>query len=126
MLSSALPTYAVVIIIVVIAVQYAYALFCLLKLAYLDISKKEYVLWNLFILIVFFIGGTVFLIYWSKVKDEKRIPPYTPDKTDEPKSSDDAAQDPDTENLDESGENSEKSEEQEQNGSDAAKSDGEQ
>lgn len=78
LLSSTLPTYAVVIIIAVIAVQYGFALFCLLKLAYLDISKKEYVLWNLFILLIFFIGGITFLIYWFKVKDTKRITPYTP------------------------------------------------
>lgn len=79
MLSATLPTYGVVIIIAVIAVQYAFALFCLLKLAYLDISKKEYTLWNLFILLVFFIGGAVFLVYWFKVKDTKRIPPFTPE-----------------------------------------------
>lgn len=78
LLSSTLPTYAVIIIIAVVAVQYGFALFCLLKLAYLDISKKEYVLWNLFILLIFFIGGIVFLVYWFKVKDTKRIPPYTP------------------------------------------------
>ena len=71
-----MPSYAVAIIIAVIAAQYALALFCLLKLAYLDISKKQYVLWNLFILIVFFIGAAVFLVYYRKVKDEKRITPY--------------------------------------------------
>lgn len=73
MFISAMQTYAVVIIIAAIAVQYAFALFCLLKLAYLDITKKEYVLWNLFILIVFFIGGIAFLVYYSKVKDTKSI-----------------------------------------------------
>lgn len=73
-----LPTYAVITIIAVVLVQYAFALFCLLKLAFLDISKKEYVLWNLFILLVFFIGDIAFLIYWFKVKDKKTIPPYTP------------------------------------------------
>ena len=76
--SLGLPTYAVVIIIAVVAVQYAFALFCLLKLAFLDITKKEYVLWNLLILIVFFIGGIAFLIYYYKVKDTKRIEPYKP------------------------------------------------
>lgn len=88
MISATLPTYAVVIIIAVIAVQYAFALFCLLKLAYLDISKKEYVLWNLFILLVFFIGGAVFLVYWFKVKDTKRIPPFTPEVKEETTSED--------------------------------------
>ncbi len=75
-MNSSLPSYAVAIIIVVVAAQYALALFCLLKLAYLDIPKKQYVLWNLLILIVFFIGAAVFLVYYSKVKDTKKIPPY--------------------------------------------------
>ena len=79
----ALQTSAVIAIIAVIAVQYAFALFCLLKLAYLDITKKEYVLWNLFILIVFFIGGIAFLIYYFKVKDKKAIKPVTDQKPEE-------------------------------------------
>lgn len=73
-----LETPAVISIIAVVLVQYALATFCLLKLAFLDISKKEYVLWNLFILLIFFIGDIAFLIYWSKVKDKKRIPPMPP------------------------------------------------
>lgn len=77
--SLGLPTYGVVIIIAVVAVQYAFALFCLLKLAFLDVTKKEYVLWNLFILLVFFIGGIAFLIYYNKVKETKRIKPYKPE-----------------------------------------------
>ena len=64
--------YVIGIIIAVVAVQYAFALFCLLKLAYMDFEKKLYILWNLFILIVFFIGGTVFLVYYCK-HPEKRI-----------------------------------------------------
>ena len=80
-----MPSYAVIIIIVIVAVQYALALFCLLKLAYLDIPKKQYVLWNLLILLVFFIGAAVFLVYYSKVKDTKRIPPYVEEqKPEEP------------------------------------------
>jgi len=71
--------YVIGIVIAVVAVQYAFALFCLLKLAYLDISKREYVLWNLFILLIFFIGGISFLVYYGKVKDTKKIPPYNPD-----------------------------------------------
>ncbi len=73
-----LETPAVISIIAVVLVQYALATFCLLKLAFLDVSKKEYVLWNLFILLIFFIGDVAFLIYWSKVKDKKRIPPMPP------------------------------------------------
>ena len=78
MFLSALQPYVVVIIIAIVAVQYAIALFCLLKLAYLDISKREYVLWNLFILIVVFVGDIAFLIYYYKVGKNKRIPPYVP------------------------------------------------
>lgn len=80
MFLNAVQTYAVGIIIAVVVAQYAFAIFCLLKLAYLDIPKKQYVLWNLLILLVFFIGGAAFLIYYYKVKDEKTIPPYEPDK----------------------------------------------
>ena len=75
-MNSSLPLYAVTIIIVAVVVQYAYALFCLLKLAYLDIPKKHYVLWNLLILLGIFIGPTVFLVYYYKVGKGKKIPPY--------------------------------------------------
>lgn len=78
MLLNAVQPYAVGIIVAVVVVQYAFAIFCLLKLAYLDIPKKQYVLWNLLILLVFFIGGAAFLIYYYKVKDEKTIPPFEP------------------------------------------------
>lgn len=85
--------------------QYAFALFCLFKLAYLDVSKKEYALWNLFILLVFFVGGIAFLIYYFKVKDVKRIPPYNPAETgkDEPVSDNAGEQpgEPENEQLDE-------------------------
>ena len=66
MFLSAVQPYIVAIIIAVVVVQYAFALFCLLKLAYLDIDKKYYILWNVFILLVFFIGGAVFLVYYYK------------------------------------------------------------
>ncbi|MCH5162179.1 MAG: hypothetical protein J1G38_01665 [Clostridiales bacterium] len=78
MFLSALEPYVVVILIVIVALQYAFALFCLLKLAYLDITKREYVLWNLFILLVFFIGDIAFLVYYYKKGKEKTIPPYVP------------------------------------------------
>ncbi len=66
MFLSSLDAYIVIPVIVVVVAQYAFALFCLMKLAYLDISRKNYVLWNLLILVVFFIGGAAFLIYYSK------------------------------------------------------------
>lgn len=59
-------SYVTAIIVAVIVVQYAFALYCLLKLAYLNIDKKKYVLWNIFILLVFFVGGVVFLVYLRK------------------------------------------------------------
>ncbi len=83
MFMSALQPYAVAIIIGVIALQYVFALFCLFKLAYLDITKKQYVLWNLFILLVFFIGCITFLVYYNKVKADKTIPPFEPKPKDE-------------------------------------------
>ena len=66
MFLSALQPYVVLIIIAVVMVQYAFAIYCLLKLAYMNLSKNYYILWNLFILIVFFIGGAVFLVYYYK------------------------------------------------------------
>lgn len=66
MFLNALQPYIIGTIVAVVLVQYAFALFCLLKLAYFDVSKKQYILWNLFILIVFFIGGAVFLVYYFK------------------------------------------------------------
>ncbi len=66
MFLSAVQPYIVAIIIAVVVLQYAFALFCLLKLAYLDIDKKYYIIWNVFILLVFFIGGAVFLVYYYK------------------------------------------------------------
>lgn len=66
MFLSALQGYVVFIIIAVVMLQYAFAIFCLLKLAYMDLPKERYILWNLFVLIVFFIGGIVFLVYYSK------------------------------------------------------------
>lgn len=62
----ALQPYVVFIIIAAVLLQYAFAVFCLLKLAYMDFDKKKYILWNLLILIVFYIGGVVFLVYYNK------------------------------------------------------------
>ena len=62
----ALQPYVVLIIIAAVLLQYAFAVFCLLKLAYMDFDKKKYILWNLLILIVFYIGGAVFLVYHNK------------------------------------------------------------
>lgn len=108
----AIPPYVVAIIISVVAVQYALALFCLLKLAYLDIEKRTYVLWNIFILLVFFVGDITFLIYYYKVGKNKRIPAYVP-----PVESDDEKGEPESENDDaRSAEPEEKAEDAEQAG----------
>lgn len=73
MFLSAIQPYVVAIIIVLIVLQYAFALFCLLKLAYFDVSRRDYILWNLFILIGVFVGGIAFLVYYYK-HPEKLIP----------------------------------------------------
>ncbi|MBD5132483.1 MAG: hypothetical protein HDT28_07865 [Clostridiales bacterium] len=77
-----LQTYIVGIIIGVVVLQYAFALFCLMKLAYFDLERYQYILWNLLILIVFFIGGISFLIYCAK-HPEKRLKRAT-DKLEQP------------------------------------------
>lgn len=89
MFLSAIQGYIVATIISVVVLQYAFALFCLLKLAYMDISKRDYILWNVLILLVFFIGGAVFLVYYFKhpekhVAKEPAIP-ADPQDTDENK-----------------------------------------
>lgn len=80
----------IITLVAVIAAQYAFATFCLMKLATIDLPRKNYALWNVFILLVFFIGGIVFLIYYFKVKDSLTIPPYKP--TDNPESENAEAQ----------------------------------
>lgn len=52
-----------IIIMAVVLVQYVLAAFSLGKLAYCDFKTKKYVVWNLFILLVFFVGSITFLIY---------------------------------------------------------------
>ena len=83
MFLSAVQPYIVAIIIAVVVVQYAFALFCLLKLAYLDIDKKYYILWNVFILLVFFIGGAVFLVYYYKHPELRLSKAQTAEQTEQ-------------------------------------------
>lgn len=73
----------------IIVAQYGLALFCLTRLAYVQMSKKSYVIWNLFILLIFFIGDIVFLIYYYgyKKKQSNFVPSAVIDtKTEETKS----------------------------------------
>lgn len=72
----------IAIVVPIVVLQYAFALFCLLKLAYFDLSRKQYIIWNVIILFAFFIGGAVFLIYYYKHPD-KRVPktPVLPEDT---------------------------------------------
>lgn len=51
----------------IIAAQYVYATVGLIILSKRELPAKQYALWNIFILLVFFIGCTMFLIY-NKVK----------------------------------------------------------
>lgn len=96
MFLSALQAYVVFIIIAVVLVQYAFAVFCLLKLAYMDIDRTHYILWNVFILIVFFIGCGVFLVYYSR-HPELRISKDAP----APQAADSEAEQQPTENAEE-------------------------
>lgn len=66
MFLSALQPYVVFILIAAVLVQYAFAVFCLLKLAFMDITKNKYIIWNLIILFAVYIGGAVFLVYYYK------------------------------------------------------------
>lgn len=72
MFLNAIQPYVTAIVIALIVIQYAFALFCLLKLAYFDVTKKQYILWNLLILFAVYVGGIVFLVYYFK-HPEKRI-----------------------------------------------------
>lgn len=53
--------------------QYGVAVFCLTRLAYCKLSVRAYVLWNLFILLVFFVGSIVFLVYYYTHRDKLRL-----------------------------------------------------
>ena len=95
MFLSALQPYVVLIIIAAVLLQYAFAVFCLLKLAYMDFDKKKYILWNLLILIVFYIGGVVFLVYYNKhpeLRIAKDMPTENKEGADEQKQEDYAEQ----------------------------------
>lgn len=60
-------------IVVCVIVQMPIAMFCLYKLARVDQPLSHYILWNIFIIVVFFIGDAVFLIYYYKSKNIKII-----------------------------------------------------
>ncbi|MDE6029176.1 MAG: hypothetical protein K2F90_02500 [Clostridiales bacterium] len=101
MFLSALQPYVVLIIIAAVLLQYAFAVFCLLKLAYMDFDKKKYILWNVFILIVFYIGGVVFLVYYSKhpeLRISKDVPPANADEA--PQANDGTAEQKQEDNAD--------------------------
>ena len=86
----------VIALVTIIALQYTFATLCLMKLARLDLPRKKYVLWNLFILLVFFIGGIVFLVYYFKVRDTLRIPEFVPTEKDDAENANGDAADDDT------------------------------
>lgn len=60
------------IVIPLFAAQYALAIFCLTRLAYCKMSVAKYVVWNIFILLVFFVGSGVFLVYYFTNKQRLR------------------------------------------------------
>lgn len=55
----------------IIAAQYVLAVIGLIVLSKRDTSTKAYVLWNIFILLVFFLGSIAFLIY-NKARPRKK------------------------------------------------------
>ena len=60
MISSKNPYF---IILPIVLTQYVLATFALVRLARARLSTSKYVVWNLFVLIVFFVGSITFLIY---------------------------------------------------------------
>ena len=59
------------VILPVFLVQYAVAVFALTRLALCGFPAKKYVLWNISIVLAFFVGPTAFLIrYYLKYKPE--------------------------------------------------------
>ena len=110
---SALQAYVVFIIIAVVMVQYGFAIFCLLKLAYMDLSRNYYILWNLFILIVFLIGGAVFLVYYYKHPELRIKPVPTAEIADAPET-----EQPQTDTAEQSGEGNKEPAEQAADSSD--------
>ncbi len=83
----------VFIILPIVFAQYIYATFALVCLARARLSALSYALWNVFIVLVFFVGSTAFLVYNAKRKkreaDDKKAdgekresPPRQGDKWD--------------------------------------------
>lgn len=64
-LSSVNPIF---ILLPIVLAQYIYATVALVFLARARLSALSYALWNVFIVLVFFIGSTAFLIYDAKRK----------------------------------------------------------
>ncbi|MDR2202385.1 MAG: hypothetical protein LBP26_06485 [Clostridiales bacterium] len=62
------------IIIPLALVQYAAALFCLVKLVLLDLPPRRFWPWNLFILLALFVGPAAFLICYFRFR-QKVFPP---------------------------------------------------
>ena len=58
------------ILIPIILLQYGASLFCLVKLVFLDLPKKKFVLWNFFILIIVGVGVVTFLVCYFKFRDK--------------------------------------------------------
>lgn len=59
-----------VIVLPIVLAQYILATFALVRLARAQLSTGKYILWNIFIMLVFFIGSAVFFI-WDAVRKKK-------------------------------------------------------
>lgn len=114
MFLSALQPYVVFILIAAVLVQYAFAVFCLLKLAFMDMTKDKYILWNLFILLAVYVGGAVFLVYYykhpelhiQKTPEQPESSAQTEQTEQLERSEQEGAEQPVTEKAEESAENS--------------------
>ena len=72
-----------------ILLQYGLSLFCLVRLVFLDLPKKKFIIWNFFILIVVGIGVITFFVCYFKFRD-KVFPKRQPEEnssTDDPAAS---------------------------------------
>lgn len=59
------------IVLPIVLAQYIYATFALVCLARARLSALSYALWNVFIVLIFFIGSTAFLIYNAQRKKKQ-------------------------------------------------------
>lgn len=85
------------ILIPVVLLQYGFALFCLVKLVFLDLPKKKFFLWNFFILLVVGVGIITFLVCYFGFRD--KVFPKQPEPPAETENGSDSAAAPSEKNA---------------------------